>query len=223
MDLMDAFNLSPAPHAGPAELALALLLSGVLTWLLGRFFIRFGHAFSDRRAFAPNLVIMGMTTAMVITVVKGSLALSLGLVGALSIVRFRTAVKEAEELLYLFIAIAVGLGAGAGAVTLTLTAFAILLGALWLQRRPQTGRERGWYVVISTKPKGLAAGRATELLQAHATQAALRRVEDGPQGRELTLLASFPDDAAAERALQSLRRADPGAAVSLLEQRAELG
>jgi hypothetical protein len=50
---------------------------------------------------------------LIITIVKSSLALSLGLVGALSIVRFRTPVKEPEELAYLFMAIAIGLGMGA--------------------------------------------------------------------------------------------------------------
>ena len=50
---------------------------------------------------------------IIITIVKSSLALSLGLVGALSIVRFRAAIKEPEELTYLFLNIAIGLGFGA--------------------------------------------------------------------------------------------------------------
>ena len=57
---------------------------------------------------------------MVITIVKSSLALSLGLVGALSIVRFRAAIKEPEELVYLFLIIATGLGCGAGQLKITL-------------------------------------------------------------------------------------------------------
>ena len=59
---------------------------------------------------------LGITTTIVITIVKSSLALSLGLVGALSIVRFRAAIKEPEELVYLFLIIAIGLGCGAGQV-----------------------------------------------------------------------------------------------------------
>ena len=47
-------------------------------------------------------------------IVKNSIALSLGLVGALSIVRFRAAIKEPEELTYLFLVIATGLGTGSG-------------------------------------------------------------------------------------------------------------
>ena len=57
---------------------------------------------------------------LVILVVKSSLALSLGLVGALSIVRFRTPIKEPEELVYLFLVIAIGLGAGAGQIEIVI-------------------------------------------------------------------------------------------------------
>lgn len=60
---------------------------------------------------------------IVITIVKSSLALSLGLVGALSIVRFRTPVKEPEELTYLFLAIALGLGFGANQSIITTIGF----------------------------------------------------------------------------------------------------
>ena len=63
--------------------------------------------------FSKNFVVLGVATCIVIMIVKSSLALSLGLVGALSIVRFRAAIKEPEELVYLFLIIAVGLGTGA--------------------------------------------------------------------------------------------------------------
>ena len=66
-------------------------------------------------------------------VVKSSLALSLGLVGALSIVRFRTPIKEPEELVYLFLAIALGLGYAAGHTLMTTVIMAlILIIYLWL-------------------------------------------------------------------------------------------
>ena len=66
--------------------------------------------------FSKNFVILGTTTCIIIMIVKNSLALSLGLVGALSIVRFRAAIKEPEELVYLFLVIAVGLGCGSGQI-----------------------------------------------------------------------------------------------------------
>ena len=62
-----------------------------------------------------------------ITIVKSSLALSLGLVGALSIVRFRAAIKEPEELVYLFLIIATGLGVGANQLNITILGVVISL------------------------------------------------------------------------------------------------
>jgi len=67
----------------------------------------------------------------IILIVKSSLALSLGLVGALSIVRFRTPIKEPEELVYLFFAIAIGIGFGAGQTLLTLIIFILIMVTIY--------------------------------------------------------------------------------------------
>ena len=74
---------------------------------------------SNKDYFSKNFVVLGIATCIVITIVKSSLALSLGLVGALSIVRFRAAIKEPEELVYLFLVITTGLGLGANQVKIT--------------------------------------------------------------------------------------------------------
>ena len=83
-------------------------------------YIKFSNSLSNKYDFSKNFIILGITTTLVITIVKSSLALSLGLVGALSIVRFRAAIKEPEELVYLFLIIATGLGCGAGQLKITL-------------------------------------------------------------------------------------------------------
>ena len=71
---------------------------------------------------------IAVSTTLIISIIKSSLALSLGLVGALSIVRFRTAVKEPEELAYLFLVITMGIGYGANTYLLTtVSTFIILL------------------------------------------------------------------------------------------------
>jgi hypothetical protein len=101
---------------------LSLALSAALGVMLGQVYIHFGQSLANRRLFASNFLLVAVATTLIITIVKSSLALSLGLVGALSIVRFRAAIKEPEELAYLFLAISVGLGLGAGQALLTLVA-----------------------------------------------------------------------------------------------------
>ena len=93
-----------------------LLVSAFLSFVVQVFYIKFASTLSNKFEFSKNFVILGIATTIIITIVKSSLALSLGLVGALSIVRFRAAIKEPEELVYLFIIIAIGLGCGAGQV-----------------------------------------------------------------------------------------------------------
>jgi len=92
----------------------------ILSILIQLSYNKFSQSLSNKDYFSKNFVVLGITTCIVITIVKSSLALSLGLVGALSIVRFRAAIKEPEELVYLFLVIAAGLGTGAGQIKITI-------------------------------------------------------------------------------------------------------
>ena len=98
---------------------ISLIVASILSLLIQFFYIKFSSTLSNRIHFSKNFIILGVTTAIIIMIVKNSLALSLGLVGALSIVRFRAAIKEPEELIYLFLIIATGLGCGAGQIKIT--------------------------------------------------------------------------------------------------------
>ena len=76
--------------------------------------------------FNVNLVIMTILTATVVTIIGNNIALSLGMVGALSIVRFRTAIKDARDTAYIFWAIVVGIACGAGGFLSALVGSAVV-------------------------------------------------------------------------------------------------
>ncbi len=103
----------------------------ILSVLLEMTYIKCARTISNRRQFAGVFLLISFTTMLIITIVKSSLALSLGLVGALSIVRFRAAIKEPEELAYLFFAISIGLGLGANQTLIVVEAFFIGLVIIW--------------------------------------------------------------------------------------------
>lgn len=103
-----------------------ILISTLLLYILSVLYRRFGNSISNRNQLSNVLILVGVTTFIIISIVKSSLALSLGLVGALSIIRFRTAIKEPEELGYFFIAISIGLGMGANQLLPTVIGFIIL-------------------------------------------------------------------------------------------------
>ena len=88
-----------------------------------------GVSFSH--SFAGCLILISMVTTVVILVITSNVVLSLGMVGALSIVRFRTAVKDARDTAFLFWAIASGIICGAGYVTISILS-ALLLGLLFV-------------------------------------------------------------------------------------------
>ena len=83
-----------------------------------------GVMYSD--SFGVSLIAMAMITSLVIIAVTSNIVLSLGMVGALSIVRFRTAIKEPMDIAFLFWAIAVGIILGAGFITLAVIGSVII-------------------------------------------------------------------------------------------------
>jgi hypothetical protein len=105
----------------------SMVLSALSAQIIAIAYRKYARTLGNRVAFSQIFWLLAAVTTVVITIVKFSLALSLGLVGALSIVRFRAAIKEPEELVYLFLVIAIGLAMGAGQFMagITLAIFAV--------------------------------------------------------------------------------------------------
>lgn len=104
------------------------LLVGLYIYLVYRFLTK--KTFYSK-SFNISLVLMSVITAAIILTVQSSVVISLGMVGALSIVRFRTAVKDPMDLVFLFWSISVGIICGAGlvevAIILSLAATAVIM------------------------------------------------------------------------------------------------
>ena len=109
----------------------------LMSFIVRDFYIKRSFSLTGKMHIGSIIPVLSAVVFLVIVVVKSSLALSLGLVGALSIVRFRTPIKEPEELVYLFLAIAIGLGYGAGQVLITtiLSLSILLIIFMWLSNR----------------------------------------------------------------------------------------
>ena len=126
---LENFILNSAPDISYGNFVIAILISAFLAFIVKLAYIRISRTLNDREYFSDIFVPLAIITTLVITVIKFSLALSLGLVGALSIVRFRAAIKEPEELVYLFFIIGIGLANGANQflVSIICTFFIILI------------------------------------------------------------------------------------------------
>ena len=118
-------------------LVTAVLMGAVIYFIYSKFYV--GVIYS--RSFAITLVGMTVLTAMVTLAISTNIVISLGMVGALSIVRFRTAVKDPLDLLYLFWAITTGITAGAGMYLLVVITAAVMIGMIVLfYNKQQKGR-----------------------------------------------------------------------------------
>ncbi len=107
-----------------------------------------GVMYSD--SFALTLVGLSLVTTLVILAVTSNVVLSLGMVGALSIVRFRTAIKEPVEIVFLFWAIAVGIVLGAGLIPLALIGSA-LIGLILLFFANRKVKDNPYILVVNCR------------------------------------------------------------------------
>lgn len=115
----------------------AVLMGAVIYFVYSKFYV--GVIYS--RSFAVTLVGMTVLTAMVTLAISTNIVISLGMVGALSIVRFRTAVKDPFDLLYLFWAITTGITSGAGMYLLVvITAVVMIAMIIFFYSKQQKGR-----------------------------------------------------------------------------------
>lgn len=137
-DLLNQFAIDSGETFSMVNYLINIVLCAILLYILSLVYVKFGRSLSNRYQLSKVLIIVGVTTFIIISIVKSSLALSLGLVGALSIIRFRTAIKEPEELGYFFIAIAIGLGFGANQLLPTLVGAVVLFLIIFLAGRGST-------------------------------------------------------------------------------------
>lgn len=186
-----------------------LILTALLAYLLGLLYNRYGNSISNRRGFSQNFVLLAIATMIVITIVKSSLALSLGLVGALSIVRFRAAIKEPEELTYLFLNIAIGLGLGADQKIATIVGFVFVslyvIGKHYLSSKTNIDNQNLILNVTVADPGADSMAKIIELIEKHTIKANLKRFDENISSLDMSFIIevnSFSDISQAKTGLQ---------------------
>lgn len=153
---------------------------------------------SRSQSMGKTLIVISLVTFLIISVVKSSLALSLGLVGALSIIRFRTPIKEPFELAYLFMAIAIGLGFGAEQIAPTVVVILFVLGILTLFQSKLIKAEEASFFIYINLDKKLSSkeiqDKMSQLNRHDLTPLKLKRMDQVATGTQFTLVANISDD-----------------------------
>lgn len=214
-----ADNLSGfSPKAIPGFI-FSFIVCACLSFLLGRIYVKYGNSLSNRKSFSRNFIVLAITTMFIISVVKSSLALSLGLVGALSIVRFRSAIKEPEELTYLFLTIAIGLGCGAGLTVLTLIAFVGFVLVIWFNNRFQKDTEnQSLYLTInSNAPGSVDLSSIVTELKKYCSSIKLKRSDENAAAIEASFYVEFDDIEQLEKTKTALKSIHPSVSVTFMD------
>lgn len=219
--LIEEFFASQASTVSLTTFLINLVLAAICAYVLSLVYIHWGSSLSNRRKFAANFMLMTVTTTFIILVVRSSVALSLGLVGALSIVRFRAAVKEPEELAYLFFAIGIGIGLGDNQRMITLVAMAAgitMIGISRLMRRSDADVNLH-LSVASHNPANVSLEGITDILRPHTARMKLLRFDESADTLEVAFMIEFRHMDQLNEARAALRAYAPSLEITFMDNK----
>lgn len=220
-NLLDTISTIQPERISVGLLIVSLISSAATASILAWFYIRYGKSLSNRYRLANNFVLISVTTTLIIAIVKSSLALSLGLVGALSIVRFRSAIKEPEELAYLFLSIALGLGFGANQYVATFTALIVILVIMYLRQRQKRSQNENFYVHITLPNRSSSPASVKKIITTatlHCTKADVKRVDTAAGNVSIGLYVEFVHPDQLDKTITALQKLSPKADITIIDQ-----
>jgi len=219
--LLEELFASQGSTLEPTTVLINLILAALSSFLLSRVYIYWGASLSNRRKFAANFMLVTVTTTFIILVVRSSVALSLGLVGALSIIRFRAAIKEPEELAYLFFAISLGIGLGDNQRLITLLAFLVVIALIGLARLlRQSQADVNLHLGISShSPNKVEMPQVMEVLAKHCSKLRLLRYDENKELLEISFVVEFAHTSDLEQARTALLALAPALEISFLDNK----
>ena len=191
-DIFKSSFLESVTEFSLSEVLLAMLFSVIvglfIFWVYKKTFT--GILYSS--GFALTLIGLTLVTTLVIIAVTSNVVLSLGMVGALSIVRFRTAIKEPMEIVFLFWSIAVGIVIGAGMIPLAVLG-SVIIGIILIIFANRKNVESAYILVLNCENEE-AENIAAELLKSTVKKYRIKSKTVNADGIELTTELKIKDD-----------------------------
>ena len=224
---MDSSNRLIQTLETTGEADYLLILISLFFCIISSFILMFvyknkANSLSSKIQISMIIPLLSNITFLVILIVKSSLALSLGLVGALSVIRFRTPVKEPEDLAFLFFAIALGIGYGAMQIFSTSIIFLILIVIIWffLSKRDKTN-DKNFNLIIETnlEKNDKYFDQILKILNDNAIEAEIVKIEKNERSVNLFYKVSFEQIADLKNIINNLEKEFKGIKFSLYENR----
>jgi len=190
----------------------------IMSFIVREFYIRRSFSLTGKLHIGSIIPVLSAVVFLVIIVVKSSLALSLGLVGALSIVRFRTPIKEPEELVYLFLAIAIGLGYAAGQILITtiITLSILFVIYIWLSNR-KISKTNEYNLVVNWHEADVTYNNILDEITQVSQNLKLIRLDKGPSDSTAVMLLIPEEDNSIDIIIKNLQQLDNEINVTFFE------
>ena len=167
------------------DMALAVLLAFALGLFIFFVYKRTFTGIVYSSGFGVSLIALTMITTVVILAVTSNIVLSLGMVGALSIVRFRTAIKDPLDIVFLFWSIAVGIVLAAGLIPLAVFG-SVFIGVILVLFVGKKSNDAPYLVIVNCDDES-AEVHARQLIEEYAQKSILKSTGVSPNGVELTI------------------------------------
>tara|TARA_B110000008_G_scaffold236869_1_gene242359 strand:+ start:55 stop:723 length:669 start_codon:yes stop_codon:yes gene_type:complete len=217
MNLENFLNTS-VEQLSIAPTLFSFLLCVLMSFIVRDIYIRRSFSLTGKMHIGSIIPVLSAVVFLVIVIVKSSLALSLGLVGALSIVRFRTPIKEPEELVYLFLAIGLAIGYAAGQILITTILVLLTLAIIyfWLSNN-SISKTIEYNLVIIWKNNNVEFQNILDVINPKSDSVKLVRIDKNPESITAVMLISPKENNFLDIILHDLNNLDSEMKVTFFE------
>lgn len=161
-----------------ASVLFSLILAIAVAFIISQIYKYTHRGLNYELAFMSTLVLLAPIVSVVMLFIRGDLVLSLGLIGSLSIIRFRTPIKDTRDMVFLFWVIAVGLGCGTYNWNVVIISTTVISITVFLLHFIKYGQSKGTdYVLVVTGSLALNDSEIGKILKQYARESRIRSKE----------------------------------------------
>lgn len=176
--LQTVISMLSVPSRDLFDIVFSLLLSVVIAIIISQIYKYTHRGLSYELTFMATLVLLAPIVAVVMLYIRGDLVLSLGLIGSLSIIRFRTPIKDTRDMVFIFWIIAVGLGCGTYNWVVVLISTIIITVLMFIMHTIRYGQSyKTDYVLVVSGTGNHRTGEINEIIKKYAKEVKIRSKE----------------------------------------------
>ena len=217
-------TISAVFNYSPIEVVINSLIAFLLGLFIAYIYKKTHQGLSYSQSFVLTIIFVTIIIGIVMMVIGNSLARAFALVGALSIIRFRTVVKDTKDTAYVFMALAVGMAAGTGNYFIAIYATAFMSGVAWLLYKFNFGVQRSSDFILRFYYDKTSEDSYVSYINQHSENNALLHMEPSGDKKKLymTYDISLKEDVEMNNFIQEFSKIDGISEVVLVSAKNDI-